>query len=146
MESLFGQLLSQTHLQLRSTAISCPPTERLASPYVSVAEGLFNSSVEPVLVIQKTFSDNVALGVHYLQEFRWAQLEGVNEIRTRGDGSWRNGRNSFRFRKNGTAASRRIFAGSLKGYRQCEVDIMPLFTRLALASPNGGTGKSMETP
>lgn len=69
VELWFGQFLGQLYLQLRSTAFSCPPSERLASPYVSVAERLLNSAVEPVLILQKTFSDNVALRVHHLREF-----------------------------------------------------------------------------
>src|SRR2546429_5906685 len=64
------------YLRLRSTAISCPPTKYLASPYVGVAERLFDSTVETVFVIQKSFSDDVALCVHDLREFRLGQFEG----------------------------------------------------------------------
>src|SRR5947208_5147163 len=112
------------YLRLRSTAISCPPTKYLASPYVGVAERLFDSTVETVFVIQKSFSDDVALCVHDLREFRLGQFEGVNEIRSScGGGRW-NGRNSFRFRQNRAPNRSQIFVSFSNGYRQCEVDIM----------------------
>src|SRR5207253_3610005 len=112
------------YLRLRSTAISCPPTKYLASPYVGVAERLFDSTVETVFVIQKSFSDDVALCVHDLREFRLGQFEGVNEIRSScGGGRW-NGRNSFRFRQNRAPNRSQIFVSFSNGYRQSEVDIM----------------------